>query len=169
MRRSHRILAAFVVGATVAVALPLSQARAASAPGELLPDEGNQHVPESTSPRYRTDPPTSGPHYDDPAPPGFYENPPRPGAVVHSLEHGNIVIYFDPGRVPARQVEELKQLAPRYQGFWDGVLVIPRRDPKLAVILTAWRHWLRLPKYDQKAVDAFIDAYRGRGPERQVR
>lgn len=169
MGRCHWIIGTFALGAAFAFALPGGRPQAASVPGETLPDEGNQHVPDSTSPQYRTDPPTSGPHYDDPAPPGFYDSPPRPGAVVHSLEHGNIVIYFDPKRVPAKQVEELKQLAAKYQGFWDGVLVIARPDPKFPVIVTAWRHWLRLPKHDQEAIGAFIEAYRGRGPERQVR
>lgn len=44
---------------------------------------------------YNTDPPTSGPHYTAPVPPGVYTAGFAPGFLVHSLEHSNIVIYID--------------------------------------------------------------------------
>jgi len=37
------------------------------------------------------------------------------------------------------------------------------------IVLTAWRKRLKLDAFDTKIAAAFIDAYRGRGPERQVR
>ena len=35
--------------------------------------------------------------------------------------------------------------------------------------MTAWRKRLRLKTFDASAAAAFIDAYRGRGPENPVR
>ena len=38
-----------------------------------------------------------------------------------------------------------------------------------AIVLTAWTKRLRLDPFDPAAAAAFIDAYRGRGPEHPVR
>jgi hypothetical protein len=38
-----------------------------------------------------------------------------------------------------------------------------------AVVLTAWRRILRLDEFDPPAAAAFIDQFRGRGPENPVR
>ncbi len=37
------------------------------------------------------------------------------------------------------------------------------------VVLVAWTKLLRLRKFDAASAAAFIDAYRGRGPEQRVR
>jgi hypothetical protein len=46
---------------------------------------------------------------------------------------------------------------------------VPRPGLDDAIVLTAWRRRLRLSQFDRSAAAAFIDAFRGRGPERQVR
>jgi Protein of unknown function (DUF3105). len=54
--------------------------------------------------------------------PGFYrEETPRPGNLVHALEHGNIVIYYDPVRVSAADQERIRALCEQYFGLFDGV------------------------------------------------
>ena len=37
------------------------------------------------------------------------------------------------------------------------------------VVLTAWIKRLMLPNFERPAAAAFIDLYRGRGPEKRVR
>lgn len=39
-------------------------------------------------------PPTSGPHYDDWAPFGLYDEPVADGYVVHNLEHGGVAVWL---------------------------------------------------------------------------
>lgn len=137
---------------------------------ERFADEGREHIDPSEMPTYRTAPPTSGPHYPEPTLPGFYrEETPRPGNLVHALEHGNIVIYYDPVRVSAADQERIRALCEQYFGLFDGVIAVPRTDPDYPVILTAWRARLRLPSYDTEHVAAFLDEFRGRGPERPER
>lgn len=136
---------------------------------ESFPSEGSTHVPQGTRISYRTDPPTSGPHYDVPADPGFYDVPPLAGNLVHSLEHGIVVIYYDPDRLESAALAHVRELTERYQDRWAGVIAVPRVDEKYPLILTAWRHRLRLQAYDAAAVDAFVDRFRGRGPENPVR
>lgn len=149
---------------------------ARSVPGEeVFPEEGRDHVNPPATLAYKTDPPTSGPHYPNWAPPGFYTDPQPAPLLVHSLEHGNIVIYYDPERTPASVKDRLRQLADqtnrasRSGGMWDGIVVVPRPDPQHQVILTAWRRMLRLTEWNEQQAQAFIDAHRGRGPENPVR
>ncbi|BAS26949.1 DUF3105 domain-containing protein [Limnochorda pilosa] len=137
---------------------------------ENVPVEGRQHVPASVSPEYRSLPPTSGPHYDGVALPGFHETLPQLGLLVHNLEHGHVVIYYHPDALSDEVAEHLQKLTRWYTGPWDAVLAVPwRDDPEHPLILTAWGKRLPLRAYDRAAVDAFVDAYRGRGPEHPVR
>ncbi|MBI3126126.1 MAG: DUF3105 domain-containing protein [Candidatus Tectomicrobia bacterium] len=116
---------------------------------------------------YRTDPPTSGSHYPVATSPGFYESPQLPGNLVHALEHGSIVIYYDdPGR---EAMQRLREWASHYADPWAGLVVTPKPGLGRVVILTAWTKKLQLAEFDSKAAAAFIDRFRGRGPERPVR
>lgn len=145
-----------------------------SKPSRVIPGlqtfavEGTDHVAPETVVTYKTDPPTSGNHYPMPTRPGFYTTAQPAGALVHSLEHGNIVMYYDPETTPADVQEALKDYARQYLGDWDGVVVVPREQEE-AVVLTAWRQMVRLKTFDKKVTERFMDAFRGRGPENPVR
>ncbi|MBM3359743.1 MAG: DUF3105 domain-containing protein [Betaproteobacteria bacterium] len=134
---------------------------------ERFESEGDAHVRPGQIVRYRTDPPTSGPHDPVATVPGFYDRVQAPEKLVHALEHGNIVIYYD--RPDPAVLDTLKEWARRHRGTWDGVVVTPYPGLKRAVILTAWQHRLRLEEFDAAAADAFMDQFRGRGPEKPVR
>jgi hypothetical protein len=129
-------------------------------------DEGRSHAGGPV--RYRADPPTSGPHATTVTPPGFYLAPQRADTLVHALEHGNIVIYYGT-LTPEEARAALEELARRFDGRWDGLVVVPRPEAGAEITLTAWRRALRLREYDPNAVAAFVDAHRGRGPENPVR
>lgn len=125
---------------------------------------GREHVDGPVD--YGTEFPTSGPHSPTPAKPGFYDKPVAPEQLVHSLEHGNIVIYYDkPG---AAALKQLHKWADQFPGAWDGVIVVPHDGLGERIVFTAWQHRLTLPTLDARAA-FFIDAFRGRGPEHCVR
>src|SRR5919201_2641692 len=80
--------------------------------GTFETDEGNRHVQVGTFPTYGTTPPTSGQHWSstDPQCPlswGVYTSPVLQPCVVHNLEHGGIVIWYQPGKLTTDQVNEL--------------------------------------------------------------
>jgi hypothetical protein len=64
-------------------------------PGDFVESEGRGHVPDGTKIDYLTNPPTSGAHYEESARPGIYETPVSDGHLVHSLEHGYIIISYN--------------------------------------------------------------------------
>ena len=130
-----------------------------------FPDEGAQHVAEGTPIAYNTDPPTSGTHYPIPQPGGFYTQAVQPGYLVHTMEHGGIVIYYDPATVTEDQRDELRAIIQPHLGNFSTVAAVPRDDPAFPIILTAWRHRQRLQTYDANQIRDFIDLFLGRGPE----
>ena len=134
---------------------------------ETLPDQGGGHVPQGQAVPYPTDPPTSGPHWPTPTSAGLYRDRQWPEALVHALEHGNIVIYYD---APGEEViETIRGWAGLYGGAWDGVVATPKTGLESEIVLTAWRRVLRLDPFDAAGAAAFVDRYRGRGPENRVR
>jgi hypothetical protein len=134
---------------------------------ETLPDLGRTHLAAGQTQIYDSPTPTSGPHDPTPTPTGFYTNPQPPTQIVHALEHGNIVIYYDTPE--AEVLSTLKDWAGLFGGEFDGVVVTPGPGLGKAVVMTAWRKILRLGRFDPAAAAAFVDAYRGRGPEHPVR
>ena len=64
---------------------------------------------------------------------------------------------------------DLKDWAALYTGTWDGVVLTPMERLGEEVVLTAWTKTLRLEPFDAALAAAFIDRYRGRGPEHPVR
>ena len=135
-----------------------------------FPSEGRGHVAPGTEIRYETTPPTSGPHYPTPTTPGFYASPQMSGNLVHSLEHGNVVVYYRPNGLKPADKAALQSWANQYSGPWNGFVVVPNPYPSPPyLVLTAWTHMMVLGHYDPAAVNAFASEYLGRGPENPVR
>ena len=134
---------------------------------ETFTDLGRTHVTPGQPVNYDSDFPTSGPHDPTPVSPGFYSEPQRPEMLVHSLEHGNIVVYYDqPGE---EAIQTLQSWVRQFSGPWDGLVAVPRPGLGEEVVLTAWTKKLVTPEFDPAASATFIDEFRGRGPENPVR
>ena len=113
-------------------------------------------------------------HYQEWADDQAYSDPPDVKMLVHTLEHGRIVIWFKRG-LPAQQRADLK-------AFYDDdpyqmVLVPDETGMTYDVAATAWNRdpvplgtgrLMGCPKYDDEvftALEAFKDEHRSRGPE----
>ena len=140
-----------------------------SRPGERVPSQGRDHIPVGTSPQvdYNTDPPTSGPHYDPSARPGIYDEPMPDGYLVHSLEHGYVIISHNTEGLPDSDAEEmvsqLEEIA-RSEDLWK-LIVIPRPGMESRIALTAWQRIDTMDAVDERRIRRFISAWRDRGPE----
>lgn len=138
---------------------------------ERFPSEGRAHVARGTEVEYDTQPPTSGPHYADWTRAGYYTDPRPAGDLIHSLEHGYVVIYYDPATITPAAEESLRAFAQAHPERWRSVVVVPNpaAEPEAPYVLTAWRTMLRMDDYDPSVVRAFLAEYLGRGPENPVR
>lgn len=131
---------------------------------KTYPNQGQKHVQSVTAKvDYNSFPPTSGPHYFQPAPWNFYDGPlDSQVRAVHNLEHGGIIVQWGSKVVPFT-VEQLRSF---WQQSPNGMLMapLPRLGGKIA--LTAWTHLATCSTFTESAFKAFRDAYRGKGPER---
>jgi hypothetical protein len=136
---------------------------------ENVPCVTENHVPMTQHVAYRTTPPLSGNHYDSWLSPGFYESKQTPELLVHNLQHGNIVVYYNRDLLSASELSQIKKLTDLYTADFETVIAVPYADKTHPVTLTAWENGLHLEKFDSALMDKFIDAFRGRGPEKPVR
>lgn len=143
-----------------------------------LPNQpDHSDVPTLTKkPTWNSFPPTSGPHFGQPAVWDFYDTPVLLVQTVHNLEHGGVVIHYGPD-VPQAEVAKLREF---YNQDPNGLIVAPLPGNKDKITLSAWtapdsatgtsdrgRGFVaRCSTFDQDAFSAFVDEHRYKGPER---
>lgn len=161
--------------AEVRAALSAAGCTLQSAPAQ--PGDHTAAIDASSDPKWNTDPPTSGPHYPQPAIFGAYDTPVQIAQAVHNLEHGGIYIFYGDD-VPEATVAQL-------QAFYDedetGLLLAPLAKLGDTIALGAWvtpdprpgavgeggqGHLAKCPRFDENAFSTFRDEFRFRGPER---
>lgn len=130
-------------------------------------DAGGGHIAPGQPIGYPERFPTSGPHDRNWINPGVYDTVQPPTKLVHSVEHGMVVIYYDAPSSEAMSM--LEDWAGLYKGPWSGVVVTPGPGIGEELVLTAWNQTLRLKPFEAASAAAFIDRFRGRGPEHPVR
>ena len=122
--------------------------------GQVVPNAGREHVdPGAQVPpgSYSSVPGTSGPHWNAPANWGVYPGVAGPSVpeaqAIHNLEHGGVVIWYQPGQVDQATIDALadyvnEQVAtPRFKFIlspWTG------SDFGHPVAVTAWTRLLYL-------------------------
>jgi hypothetical protein len=123
--------------------------------------------------KYKTNPPTTGRHYEIPAQDGIYGDPPQDEELVHGMEHGRVIIWVKPS-LPEDQRADIRALVDddSYQMF-----LVPRSNMPYAVAATAWNadpppggtgRMLLCNEVNDKTYDAlaaFRDEHRSQGPE----
>ncbi|MGH9178628.1 MAG: DUF3105 domain-containing protein, partial [Acidimicrobiales bacterium] len=173
------VVGAIATVAAVIAAVVISDRRAADAERERLTAgssctfdtrndrlTANTHVP---PPSYEVDPPSGGDHDPAPAPGGVYgdQNPaPTDQKLVHSLEHGFVVLWHRPD-ITEQERAEIRSVFEEYS---DDVIVVPRpslRDRK--VVATAWGRRLLCGEVEAGRLTEFVRLYRNESPEPRVR
>jgi hypothetical protein len=124
---------------------------------------------------YKDNPPTNGRHYEIPAEDGVYGGSPPPDeALVHSLEHGRVIIWVKPS-VPPDVRATIRAMSDEDDGF--QTLLVQRKNMPYAVAATAWNRdplpggtgrTLGCDRWTPEVLDAlraFRDEHRSNGPE----
>ena len=163
-------------------------------PGKEVAILGRTHVGVGIKVKYNSNPPTSGNHYDTWTKSGIYDKPVEDGYLVHSLEHGYVVISHNCemtnsklktqnsklGTGSARITEDCKSFVNKLKervkkDSWKLVL-IPRKNIDTNFALTSWG---RIDKFNigeasmvkpslMDRVNNFIDSFRNNGPEKTM-
>jgi hypothetical protein len=140
-----------------------SAAKAANCKVQQFPIEGRNHV--SGHVDYKTNPPTSGNHNEIPAADGAYSEAPPMENLVHELEHGRVILWFQPNAT-AQLKGQMKALFD--EDDFHMVLAPNMRKMPSQVAASAWGRSITCPKVTPKTWDAlrlFRDRYRDQGPE----
>lgn len=142
--------------------------RAAGCTYQTTEAEGREHIRDGTTVKYKTFPPTSGNHYAIPVVWNAYDAPVEPERVVHNLEHGGIVIWYQADQVTPEQIAVLED----FTRDWNGterykVLVAPWSGADFGhpMAILAWTWLLYLDEIDTDLMDTFLDQHYGDAPE----
>src|SRR5258708_10152180 len=148
----YRILLIYVVIVSAMVALGFwllksSEKQTANLPGQTFPNLGQEHITQASTDHkpYNSNPPTSGPHWPQPANWGAYSTTQADEQMVHNLEHGGIWISYKPGRVDKNTINPLDDFAMRY----PLIIVEPRAPDDTATALPALTQLQNLDKYNE--------------------
>lgn len=131
--------------------------------GKNVPISGRQHFPDGTKITYDTNPPAEGNHYPEPQPAGVYTTPPPDGNLVHSLEHGAVILWYNPKMLSKDQVKQLTALFNSIS--LPKTIMTPRDSMDVPVAITSWGQILKLKTIDEKQIRNFFETNYDRGPE----
>jgi len=186
-RRSLLIIVGVLAAAALAISITalylynstprhLTFQPAAQDVGQVVPDEGRQHVQAGTQVTYQHQPPTSGSHYSQAgiAPVAWQTiGTLQPEVWVHNLEHGGVVVLYN---CPSGCDDLQKQLTtyvnsivppePQYGEY--KVIMSPYSEGMGThkVALLAWDRIEFLDGYDQANITTFYESHVDKGPER---
>ena len=149
--------------------VPIPQVQAIEEMPEVL------HVAEGTDPGpYNSDPPTSGRHYstqafadfiDEDGLESFGEFP--AGYLLHRLEHGYVVFWYNCNILSAAECEdlkdEIKQVMSRVGNF--KVIGFPWPTIEEPVVMTSWGRLLRFEEFDAGIAEQYVRNFRNQAPE----
>ncbi len=141
------------------------------AEGAAIPIMATTHITLDSDPgTYNSDPPTSGPHYAEEASAGFFDsnNYKFPaGYLVHNLEHGYIIFWYNCGLIDDAGCTSLKEQIKTTMKDLGGRKLIAYPWPSLDVplVLTSWGRMEKFESFDADKAKAFYRANLNRSPE----
>jgi hypothetical protein len=115
---------------------------------------------------YHTDPPTSGRHVGDFAQQFINEAPVPDEVLVHMMEHGYVVVWYNCGASPALGGEgcatlrsDLTQLVQQAVGQGKAAVLTPDGSMPHRLAVTAWQFMDAFDEYDGQRIQTFIDTF----------
>ncbi len=132
--------------------------------GEKIADQVATHVARNaTHEAYNSNPPTSGPHFGDGvAGPGIKTEPVPDELVLHSMEHGAVVLWYKDD-LSESDVDKLRNV---FQSASGKKIMLPRQDLDVPIALTSWGYLLKLETIDEARIKEFIETNTDRAPEK---
>lgn len=157
-------------------------------PGTKIADLGRGHVQIGTQVDYNSNPPTTGKHYEDWIRAGVYDEEKDDRNLVHSLEHGYVIMHYRcnlgnqstqaeasksaeasfSGQLDTKEAcdERKNQLAKIYESKGKHkLIVVPRPNLDTNFALTAWTYLDKFNDFDASRIEKFIDTHLDMGPE----
>lgn len=155
------LVVAGIVAPSLMPRSPTSTGSAACGNLLVLEDEGRGHLsPGDPIPEYKTNPPTSGTHNPTWYPAGIYDNNADITQMVHSLEHGYVIMYYN-----GISQDEINSLINIQRSDAYKLIVAPYPNMEQKVSVVAWAHMQNCDGVNEAAIRSFIAQFRNQGPE----
>ncbi|MCY3918396.1 MAG: DUF3105 domain-containing protein [Chloroflexi bacterium] len=126
---------------------------------------GQEHYPAGFQVTYVTTPPYGGPHWTIPLRCGIYEQEQPFEPMVHTMEHGAIVLYYQPLAVDADTVGEMRVAASQLLSEGRRMILTPSTRIGVPVAMASWGRLMLMDDFEADTLRAFLDAFEGDAPE----
>lgn len=134
----------------------------------LVEELGSEHLVAGTTFPYPTTPPAGGPHWEIPARCGIYAEPIPYEALVHTKEHGAIVMYYNSAAWTPADIAQFGEFAREILSDGDRFVLVPAPPtPPLPrpIVLATWGYLLSLDEFEPNTIRAFVNEFENEGPE----
>ena len=126
---------------------------------------GQAHLPPGQAASYPSTPPYGGPHWSQPLRCGIYEAEQRFEPMVHTMEHGAVVLYYQPLNVQDDTVAQMRVLASALLRDGARLIMTPSTRLGVSIAVTSWGRLLAMDQFEEDAIRGFVDAFEGNGPK----
>lgn len=139
--------------------------------GEAVPIMNSPHVETGSDPGvYNSNPPSSGPHYAEELDAGFYETNDYlfpAGYLVHNLEHGYIIFWYNCNLLDEAACTDLKNQIKIAMDELGNFKLIAYPWPSLDVpfAMTSWGRIQKMDSFNAEQAAAFYRANLNKAPE----
>jgi hypothetical protein len=136
------------------------------------PTLSRSHVTPCDALDFPAHPPATGDHFGQWAAFRTYASPVPWGFLVHSLEHGAVVVAYRCDTACPTLVSELQAIvaervdpACRMEATPSRMILVPDPDLEWPIAVVAWEHVYLATCLDPPSIRAFVDAHYDRAPE----
>lgn len=131
-------------------------------PGEKIADLGRGHMPIGEKVEYNSNPPASGKHYEDWVRSGVYDVPKDDGYLVHSLEHGYVIMSYNCEKKVTSNERQVTSIVYAH-GIEEEASQSTQEGSPSAALAEAFRS-----EDCHKLVDQLISVYEKKGKKRLI-
>ena len=142
--------------------------------GEMVPVVKTSHVNDGEPVESPSDPPTSGTHYGVSMPAGFYQvdspeylDPTHDGYLIHSLEHGYIIFWYNCDLLDEASCSTLQSEIQDVMDEFEGkkLIAFPRPSLSVPLVMTSWGYLQEFETFDADLAAQFVETNQPLAPE----
>ena len=126
---------------------------------------GQPHLQTGQAAAYPATPPYGGPHWSQPLRCGIYEDEQRFEPIVHTMEHGAVVLYYQPLVHDADAVAEIRVVVLAMLRDRARLIMTPSSQLSRPIVVASWGRLLPMPEFNEEALRGFVEAFEGDAPE----
>ncbi|MCB9136699.1 MAG: DUF3105 domain-containing protein [Anaerolineales bacterium] len=143
------------------------EANASTMLGEDIPLASREHIQEGMAANdWTSDPPTSGQHYGTWAPAGFYPDVIADEYLVHDMEHGYVIIYYNCALVEDCDAFKTEIEAAMADAGNDPdthtvkIIAVPRENMNNPITYASWGHLYKAETFVPEELVSYVHFYR---------